>query len=178
VGDLGGTPRRGAVLADARTLVAVVDSRRIVALDLPTATTHVRASAQVNPEFFDAPVAANASGLAITATYGGVLLGIDANGSERIHVAIEKQYPSLLPDAGVLGFSGGIELRPSPPVVVDAEGRVAFARAIGRVGVVTPEGGLHLVNDRLCSSPMAIAPAGPKRIVVTCRDGTIWMLAD
>src|SRR5690606_1851281 len=42
LGSLGGLPRHGAVLEGARTLLAVVDGRGLVALDLPTGTTSVR----------------------------------------------------------------------------------------------------------------------------------------
>ena len=44
IGSFGGAPSRGAMLADDRTLVAVVDGRRVVALDLPSGTIHIRAS--------------------------------------------------------------------------------------------------------------------------------------
>src|SRR6185312_4383835 len=42
IGTFGGTVGKGAVLADDRTLLAVVDGHRLVALDLPTGTAHVR----------------------------------------------------------------------------------------------------------------------------------------
>ena len=43
-------PRRGAILADSRTLLAVVDTRRVVGLDLLTGTTQVRATEEMEED--------------------------------------------------------------------------------------------------------------------------------
>lgn len=180
IGSFGGVPRRGALVADARTLLAVVDGRSLVALDLPTGTTQVRASAPGLGVLFDAPATVNAAGLGLVATYGGMLIGVDASGSEKLTIALEKQALLLGADAGApaAGFFGATELRPSPPVIVDPQGRIGFARGGGRVGVVTPEGNVGVVNERLCPSPIAVQPAGDRRMLVACRDGMIWMLGE
>lgn len=177
LGSFGGPPRHGAVLADARTLVAVVGGRSVVALDLPTSTTQVRSSAPSGGPAFDAPVAVSASGLTIVANAVGLLLGIDAAGNERVRVSLDKPLPAHIADGG-LAFFGGVDLKPSPPLVVDPEGRIAFARASGRVGVVSPEGNVAVASERLCATPVAIQPAGDRRLLVACRDGTLWMLAE
>src|SRR5207247_5916297 len=94
----------------------------------------------------DGPVAVGPGGLAITATYGGVLLGVDASGGEKMHAIIDKQAQTVPPDAGAAAsFFATSDLKPSPPVVVDDEGRVGFARAGGRVGVVAPDGSVAIV---------------------------------
>jgi hypothetical protein len=179
LGSFGGSPRRGAALADARTLIAVVDARSVVALDLPTGTTHVRANAAAVGALFDAPVAVAAGGVALTATYAGVLVGLDATGNEKLHIAIDKPPPAITGDAGpAASFFGGGDLKPSPPVIVDPSGRVGFARASGRVGVVASDGSVGIVNEHLCGSPIAVEPAGNRRMVVGCRDGTVWMIGE
>lgn len=194
LGTFGGFPRKGAVLADARTLLAVVDNRRVVALDLPTGTTHVRASA-TPLSFFDGPVTlgpGGRGGLALVALQSGLLLGLDATGNEKLRVALEKP-PALAPGAlgpgagagagtggagGSIGFFGPIELKPSPPLIVDPAGSVGFARANGRVGVVGPEGNVALANERACSAPIGVVPAGDKRMLLTCRDGGVWLYGE
>jgi outer membrane protein assembly factor BamB len=183
IGSFGGQPRRGALLADSRTLLAVVDGRTLTALDLPTGTTQVRATAPLLGVLFDAPATVSPSGLGLVSTYGGLLIGVDASGSEKLTIALEKQVLLLGADAGVpvgpgAGFFGPTDLRPSAPVIVDPQGRIGFARAGGRVGVVSPEGNVGIVNERLCASPIAVQPAGDKKMLVACRDGTIWMLGE
>jgi outer membrane protein assembly factor BamB len=190
LGSFAGTPRRGAALADARTLLAVVDNRRLTALDLLTGTTHVRTSTPPGI-FLDGPVAVAASGLALVASQNGLLVGVDGAGNEKVHVAIEKPplgsasaailSGSTAPPGSALGgltFLGPVEQKPSPPVVVDAGGRIGFARAGGRVGVVGPDGGVVIVSDHLCSAPVAVTPAGEARMLVSCRDGAMWMLGE
>jgi len=187
VGSFGGSPRKGAALADARTLIAVVDNRSVVALDLRTGLTHVRSSAGVGlGALFDGPVAVGSKGalanLALVVTQGGLLLGLDAAGNERVRVALEK--PPAMPDAGVLGgssgqgFFGAIELKPSPPLLVDPEGRVGFARAGGRVGVMEPKGSVAVAGERVCSAPIGLLPAGDRRMLVACRDGALWLFGE
>jgi len=177
IGSFNGRPKGGAALADARTLIAVVDTTRIVALDLPTGTTHVRSGAVDLLTQFDGPVALSREGVALTTTYSGVLLGYDAAGDETRRVSLEKQL--LAADAGAASLLlGTVDRKPSPPVFVDGEGRVAFARRTGKVGVALPNGRIAVASDRLCSSPIHIVPAGDRRMLVACRDGTLWMLGE
>jgi PQQ-like domain len=185
VGSFGGTTARGAVLADERTLLAVVDGHRLVALDLPTGTTHVRAGGLaldgpptvLDPSGHDGgdPHTPGPAGLALVSTQLGMLLGIDAAGNERIHVMLDK-----LPGAGLLptNLFVQVDLKPSPPVVVDATGRVAFVRGNGRAGVVSPEGRVDAVTLERCASPVAVLPAGDRRMLVACHDGGLWMYGE
>jgi outer membrane protein assembly factor BamB len=191
LGSFGGFLKKGAgaVLADARTLLAVVDNRRVVALDLPTGTTHVRASATPS-SYLDGPVTlgpAARGGLTLVALQSGLLLGIDAAGNEKLRVALEKPPPTL--DAGApsvggavvggsVGFFGPIELKPSPPLIVDPAGSVGFARINGRVGVVGPEGSIALAGERVCGTPIGVVPAGNKRMLLACRDGGVWLYGE
>ncbi|NUQ77971.1 MAG: hypothetical protein HUU21_30935, partial [Polyangiaceae bacterium] len=86
---------------------------------------------------------------------------------------------SAAADASVLGgFFGVVELKPSPAVVVDPDGRIGFARAGGRVGVVGTDGAVAIAGEKLCSVPVSVQPAGPRRMLVACRDGAVWMLGE
>jgi outer membrane protein assembly factor BamB len=172
IGSLGGTPSRGAMLLDDRTLVAVVDGRRVVALDLPTGTTHVRASGMV----FDAPPVLGPGGLLLVGTQLGVLIGLDALGNEKVRVMLDKAPSGPAGPSGT--FLGGGELRQSPPIVIDPAGRIAFLRAGGRVGVVTPDGQVEVAAERVCPGPVSLVPAGDKRMLIACRDGGLWMYGE
>lgn len=177
LGSLGGLPRRGIVWADERTVIAVVDGRRLVALDLRTQTRQVRASTAT--ALLDAPATVTALGETRIATSAGMLMRVDRDGSARPDVLVDRTAASLGSDpAATGGFFGNVEPRPSPPLLADATGRVAFARAGGRVGVVAPEGDVTVVGERLCDTPLAIVPAAPRRVALACRDGSLWMLGD
>lgn len=180
LGSFGGTPRRGAALADARTLLAVVDGRRVVALDLSTGTTNTRSGGSFGVGLFDGPPAVGPGGMAITATTAGLLLGFDAGGDEQLRIAVDRPPPAPAGDGGpgIPSFFGAVEAKASPPVVVDREGRVGFVRAGGRAGVVAPDGSVALAAERVCSAPVAVLPAGERRMLVACRDGTLVMLEE
>ncbi|MEJ7729914.1 MAG: hypothetical protein WKG00_11905 [Polyangiaceae bacterium] len=183
IGDLGGAPRGGAVLGDARTLFAVVDARRLVSLDLPTGNTQTRVGAGSAGAFLDAPPAALGEGRAMTATFSGMLFSLDSGGTEMVHAILEKPSGALPADAGATALSAfngaAIELRPSPAVIIDRQGNVGFARSSGRVGVVSRSGAVGVASEHLCGVPIAVAPAGDGRMLVACRDGGgLFMLGE
>jgi outer membrane protein assembly factor BamB len=196
IGSFGGAVRKGAARADDRTLFAVVDNRRIVALDIPTGTTHTRASAGLLLGGFDGPVAVGPGGTAVTGAYAGVLLSVDASGNEKLRVSIDPTL-TLNADAGAPTASpmspppypggpsspfgstfGAVDMRPSPPVIVDPDGRIAFVRANGRAGVISPDGSMTLASERVCGRPVAVQPAGAKKFLVACEEGTVVMYSD
>jgi outer membrane protein assembly factor BamB len=192
LGTFGGQVRRGAVLANDRTLLAVVDGRRLVALDLPTGSAHVLTSAPPLTAL-DGPVAvtpASRGELAIVALQNGTLLGLDAAGNEKLRVLLDKQAPppdafgSASPPVGGMlsppteGFFGNFTSSASPPVIVDAEGRVAFVRLGGRLGVVDASGAVALASERPCASPTSLTPAGDRRMLLACRDGGLWLYGE
>lgn len=181
LGSFGGSVRKGATLEGQRTLLAVVDGRRIVAFDLITATTHVRSSGAGGSTGFDAPLALSADGLAVTATLAGLLVGLDAAGNEKIRVTLEKASGQAQPQpntSALSGFLGLTDQKPSPPVVIDRDGRIAFVRMGGRAGIVRPTGEVVIASEKVCSVPISIQPAGPRRMLVACRDGALWMYGD
>jgi outer membrane protein assembly factor BamB len=181
IGSLGGTVGKGAVLADERTLLAVVDGRRLVALDLPTGTAHIRAAGLS----LDGPPTV-ANGLAFVGTPIGLLLGVDGSGNERAHVLLDKAPPPLVlgpPTAAAPPLAAQptfipADAKPSPPVVVDPSGRVGFVRGNGRAGVVSPNGKVEVVSERICAAPVAVLPGGDRRMLVACHDGGLWMFGE
>jgi len=195
IGSFGGSVRKGAVRVDDRTLLAVVDGRRIVALDIPTGTTQTRATAGLLLGGFDAPVAVGPGGAAVTGAFAGLILSFDASGNEKLRVSIDPSS-SLTPAAptaspyapppypGGPGSSFGsgtfptMDMRPSPPVLVDADGRVAFVRANGRAGILAPDGNMTTLSERVCGRPVSIQPAGPKKVVISCEEGTVVMYSE
>ena len=199
LGNLGGFPKRGAVITGARTLTAVVDNRRIVDFDLPTGVTHVRQSSGSGPQI-DGPVTLGPDGLLLAATQAGLLVGVDGAGNETVRIALEKPpiVPAVAPGptaaqpggpvnifGGTAGSGGGsgffgvpAEIKPSPAPIIDSAGRIAFVRANGRAGVVSPRGVVTLASERVCSSPLAALPAGVKRLLVACRDGGLWLYGE
>ena len=185
VGSFGGPLRRGAALSGGRSLLAVVGGKSLVGLDLKTGLTHVQAG-DVGLGTYDEPVTIHPRGFAMLTTSTGLLFGVDAAGNERLRMVVDKGPPPPDPaaaaaagpgaGAGAGFFNPPAESRPSPALLVDAEGRVAFARQGGRVGVTQPDGNVALASERLCPAPVAMQPAGDDKLVVACRDGSLWML--
>lgn len=179
IGSFGGSVRKGASLDGKRTLIAVVDGRRVVAFDLITATTQVRSSGAGGTTGFDAPIALSQDGLALGATHAGLLVGLDASGNEKIRISLEKPAAQSQPSSGAFSnFLGTGEQKPSPPLIVDREGRVAFVRTSGRAGIAKSSGEVTIISEKICSAPIAIQPAGERRLLVACRDGALWMYGD
>jgi hypothetical protein len=119
------------------------------------------------------------SGLAIVVSQVGGLLGVDAAGNERVRVALEKPPPTLA--GGVVGLPFGappVDLKSSPPVIVDPVGRIGFVRSNGRAGVVAPSGRVEIASEAVCASPVAVVPAGDRRMLVACHDGRLWMYGE
>jgi len=187
VGTFGGPLRRGAALEGGRTLLAVVGGRTVVGLDLPTGLSHVRLG-DVGLGTYDEPVTIHPKGFLMVTTSTGFLFGIDAAGNEKVRMMLDKgagqgtTLPGQPPDpqAGLGGgfFGTATDARPSPGLLVDAAGRIAFARQGGRVGVARADGSISVVGERMCTNPVSIQPAGEEKLVVACRDGTVWMMGD
>jgi len=171
IGSFGGSVRRGAVLEGTRTLLAIVGGKSVVGLDVPTGLTHTR-FADVGLGSLDEPVALDPRGMTLVSLASGLLYGVDAAGDPKLRVLLDKGATDQVPAA----FFGTGDARPSPPVVVDNAGNIAFVRHSGRVGIVRPDGTVAVTSERLCNNPIGLQPAGDRKLVVACRDGTIWML--
>lgn len=171
VGTLGGDPGdAGASTSDGRTIVAVIDTQRIVALDLRTGEPETRLT--VTDQSLHGPVVFGKANALVLVTFAGLLLSIEPAGIRK--TALDVRGDSLLTDAGKVDFAS---LEDTPAPVTDDEGRVAFARIGARVGVVSADGAIAMVSAPACS-PAALAPAGVRRLVVGCRDGTILMIGE
>jgi hypothetical protein len=87
--------------------------------------------------------------------------------------------PTAAPPGVGSGFFGvPPEVRPSPAPIVDRQGRIAFVRAAGRAGVISPKGTLVLASERVCGSPLVALPAGEKKLLIACRDGGLWLYGE
>jgi hypothetical protein len=170
IGSFGGSPRQGAILLDARASVAVVDQRGIVSLDLSTPTT----------DSFDAPPAVGVGAQVIAMTASGDLVFVDAVDDAKHAPSLERRASAAAANRPATSgrVVGGAESKASPAAIVDADGRVVFVRARGRVGVVRPDGGVFVATERVCGAPIAILPAAERAILVACHDGAIVWLGE
>jgi outer membrane protein assembly factor BamB len=190
----------GAVLADERTLLGVVRDR-LLALDLRTGTVGVRASLGAGFAVIEGPPVVGADRSVFFATTEGQLFGVDRTGLEIARATVERVAPPPGVPAGYgpgFGPPGGFAPPPAipsrvvPPLVVDREGHIAFARAQGRFGVVTFGGAktasrpgdvaavgtpatVDVVTEHVCTTPLAVLPAGEGRVAVACREGLVAM---
>jgi len=183
LGNVGGNPTRGGVIAGSRSLVAVVDGRALATLDLRSGATKLLVGDPRASRQFDGPVVLDPTGALHVASVVGELLRVVGRGTITRRLALEN---ALL----IYGADGGaplpsmfrrVELEPSPPLVVDGAGRVAFVRASGRVGVVGPRGtadALRLASERFCTKPLGVLPAGEGRMLVACRNGSLGLFGD
>lgn len=171
VGDLGGQlVDGGATLASERTLLAVVDRLRVVALDLKSRAVTPLLSVDGSIQL-EAPLTLDHQGVLWVTTVAGALVGLDPRGTIVRQWALEPL--ALAGDAGPPAIFQRIETRVSPPLIADPEGRLGFARSTGKVGVVAPDGTIAVADPRFCARPLAVLPAGPSRMVLACRSGSI-----
>jgi hypothetical protein len=159
-------PRTGMLVGGA--LVAGSATQRLLAFDPRSRVTLTRAS--------DLPVGSLARGAAAgddaslwLSNHDGQLLHVTREGSVIVSAPGER---GLAP-----GRSGSEELFGTGQLapVVDGEGHVAFLRGIGRVGLVNGES-IQSTNERTCSVPVAMIPLPEERLLLGCRDGTLYVL--
>jgi hypothetical protein len=174
IGSLGGDPGEpGASTPDGRTLFAVVDHQRVMALDLTTGIAQARYA--VTDLSLHGPIVFGRGDAAILISWNGVLMSIPKAGGEVRRTPLESRVETLVTDGGKVDFSA---LEDSPAAVTDNDGFIAFARIGGKIGVISPEGAASLAVGRTCHSPAALAPAGVRRMVVACRDGAVLMFGE
>jgi outer membrane protein assembly factor BamB len=196
----------GAVLADERTLLAVMHDR-LLALDLKTGLVSVRASVAVTSSIVG-PVTVDAEGTATFTTSDGAMSSVDAAGDELFKSTVERViptaayaggYPGAYPQPpayyppGGYGYGYG-NARPDPPIVSDGSSHFVFLRGGGRLGTVElvetappPEAAdpspivrarLNVITEHACVTPIAVVPAGPKRIAIACREGIVALYGE
>lgn len=164
LGSFAGRIDGGAALYGSRLLSAVVDTRRVIDLDLTTGTRHVRVD---DTPGLSGPPALTRTGETRVTTSDGFLLGHDASGKETLRVALEP------------GSAGTTSLEvDAPPAIVDDAGNAAFARPGLDAAIVGSDGAPHAARGTACSDPIDVAPAGPGRMVVACRSGLVFLISD
>jgi hypothetical protein len=174
LGSLGGDPgEAGASSPDGRSLSAVVDHQRLVTFDL--ATGAVETLHAVADQSLHGPVVFAADDAPVFVSWNGVLTRVGRGAGDVRRTPLDARAETLITDAGKVDFA---QLDESPPPITDQDGRIGFARVGGRAGVVDPDGKIRFTVGSVCGSPAALAPAGPRRMVVGCRDGTVVMIGD
>jgi hypothetical protein len=162
-GTFGGALDGGAAALDPHTLVAVVDARRLVALDLDHADARVLATSGAGALL--GPPSTRGSDVYVMEVSPGFsrLLAIDARGMVT---------PFSL-SVGLVGLEADGGIPPHAPVhtatLVDDSGRVAFAGADGHVGVVSA-GGMTDLGEVVCGRG-APPLGGPPTVFPTQRGG-------
>jgi outer membrane protein assembly factor BamB len=177
-GELGALAPAGASLVSDRTVVSVVGHDRLVALDLLRGTTTLLLRSTNPGSPLEAAVALTPDGQLLATSVMGELLGVDARGAFVRRQALEKLSTLFSGDGGVPALFRPAQIQASPPLVVDPDGRVAFARSSGKVGVIAADGTVAVASARHCARPIALLPAGTGRFVVVCRSGSVAMFGD
>lgn len=169
LGSLGGVAPGGVAVAADGALWAVV-AGSVARVERRGRPTPWRANAASGVLAGRGPPALAQDGSVAFVGIDGSLVVMEPSGDVRFRVALDRTSPS-----GPAGSGGpGAPPRPAsddgPPLLIDAAGRIAFARSSGRVGVVAPDGRVSVVSERLCASPLGIA-ASPGGFVVGCAEG-------
>lgn len=182
VGSFGAPIDGGAALADATTLVAVIEGNHLAEVDLARGARTTRAIAaqglllgppSLRPRLADGGGGAVATVLAITTTRGHIVT-LDASGQELLRAPVTSYTATVLPDGGVTPLVAP----PHVPPLVDGRGAVAYAATDGKVGVIGPEGAVEEIGEVLCprgvrAGVVGLTPAGPGAFAVTCDGGTV-----
>ncbi len=172
VGSFGGIVRDGAILSEPGSLAAVVDASRLVKLDLSSGSSDTLLSMPG----MEGPPAVGPKGVLRVAGSAGLLVGMKGP-DETLRTSLNAAPPT---DQGAADAGPAVPLytTPSPPLVIDRDGRVAFVRSDGRVGVVSPTGAVRAVDKPACGSPFALVPAGDKKFLVACRNGSVKLYGE
>jgi len=152
-GSFGGALDGGAAALDGRTLVAVVDARRLVALDLDHADARVLANSAAGALL--GPPSVRADTAYVMEVSPGLLRLSAVDPSGKVASRSLSVGPAWVDAAGASppAGSGGVA-HARPPVhsatLVDGSGRVAFAGPDGHIGVVFGDG-LTDLGEVVCS---------------------------
>ena len=180
MGSFGAPIDGGASLADANTLLAVIEGNHLVELDLSRSARTTRSIATQGLYLGPASVRAMAAGgalatlLALTPSRAFVVT-IDPAGQETARAPIATFTPATLADGGPMALVAPPHTGP----IVDPRGAVAFAAPDGHVGMVGPEGGVDTIGELICSRSARSAGVagltafGRGAFAVTCEGGVI-----
>lgn len=180
LGSFGAPIDGGAALADASTLVAVIEGNHVVELDLTRAARSTRSIAAqglyLGPPSVRtvAPGGVLATLLTQTASRAFVVT-LDANGQETLRAPIATLTPVTLADGG----AAPLLARPHTGPLVDNRGAVAFASPDGHVGMVGPAGAVDTLGELICTQSArsagiaGLTPFGRGAFAVTCEGGVL-----
>jgi len=180
LGSFGGPIDGGAALADANTLVAVIEGNHLVELDLTRAARSTRSIAAqglyLGPPSVRtvAPAGTLTTLLALTATRAYVV-SIDPGGQETARAPIATLTPVTLPDGG----AAPLVARPHTGPLIDGRGAVAFAAPDGHVGMVAPSGAVDSLGELICMQNVrsagiaGLTSFGRGAFAVTCEGGVV-----
>jgi hypothetical protein len=180
MGSFGAPIDGGAALADASTLLAVIEGNHLVELDLRSGTRSTRSIAGQGLYLGPPALRKIASG-AVLATVIAMqpsrllVVTLDPGGQDVTRAPIATLIPPTLGDGGPAPIVAPLHTGP----LVDARGAVAFASTEGRVGMITPDGAVEPINETLCSKSSrssgiaGLTPYGRGAFVVTCEGGSV-----
>jgi hypothetical protein len=154
-------PVTAVVRLDARRLLAVIDDRRLVELDLLDDSEKVRAEA---PDLvLTRMLAVNRTGETRVVAGGDFLLAYDAGQNEKFRVSLAQPGATGTPDAALalLFDSAGTAL-----VVGEALGAVSIG----------PDGLLTRIEGSACPEPLRPAAMAAASVIVACRSGILMRL--
>lgn len=180
LGKFSGYPNGGALLASEHTLVAVVDRERLVAMDLNNGEVTPLLTGTAVMSRLEGPPTLDHNGVLLVTSSLGELLGLDSHGVLLRRTPLDNVglFRSLDGGATIPSYFRRSRSRQSPGLIVDRQGRLAFLRGTGRVGMLNKNGRLTVLEGRLCRSPIALVPAGKGRLLVACESGTLAMYGD
>jgi len=181
LGSFGAPIDGGAALADASTLVAVIEGNHLVELDLGRGARTSRSIAAQGLYLGPPSVRAIAAGgslatlLAETPSRAFVVT-IDGAGQETARAPVASLTPKTLADGGAAPLVAGGHTGP----LVDARGAIAFAAPEdGHIGVVGPEGAVDTLGELICtrtsrsSGVAGLTALGRGAFAVTCESGAV-----
>ena len=180
LGSFGAPIDGGAALADANTLLAVIEGNHLVELDLARSTRSSRSIAAQGLYLGPPSVRAGAGTstlatlLAMTASRAFVV-SIDPGGQETARAPIATLVTATLADGGV----APLVAPPHTGPLVDVRGAVAFAAPDGHVGVVGPDGAVDTLGELICSRSSrsagvaGLTALGRGAFAVTCESGAV-----
>lgn len=178
LGSFGAPIDGGAALADATTLIGVIETNHLVELDIARGVRSTRAIAAQGLYLGPPSVRPGPSGTSIATVLAmipsrGFVASVDSSGQEILRAPIETRTPQTLPDGGAAPLVAPPHVGP----LVDARGTIAFAAMDGHVGIITPEGAVETIGEQLCSrggsKTAGLTPFGRASFAVTCLDGGV-----
>ncbi len=170
VGTFGGRVTTAVALRDGHAH-AIVEGTRWVSLDVRSGRRTTRAV--LGGEVAERGLAVLPGGASRTSSALGLVMGLAADGTEEFRASLE---PSL---AGASSALARVERdTPGTPMLADPRGVVAHARPGLDVALVSSTGEVRPVPDTGCREPVAVVPAGPRRLVFACRSGLVMLIGE